>query len=130
MNNNKTTGIEHYTGLFQQIIHLLGKTPEEIINSYPDHEMSLLEWPKSYGMKERLEIRFQEEQATLTCEFDKKRRSRVVNIFTDINPTAEECIRVFNQNYPYNWFFNRWKMASCYLYLKQLDEIIYFKCTL
>lgn len=73
MNNNKTTGIENYTGLFQQIIHLLGKTPEEIINSYPDHEMSLLEWPKSYGMKERLEIRFQEEQATLTCEFDKKK---------------------------------------------------------
>lgn len=128
MDNDKTVGIVTYTGLLQKIKNLLDKTPEGIIEKYSDNEINLLTWEKKQVKEERLEIRFDEEQATLTCEFDRKRICKAVNIFTDSNPTKEECIRTLNKNYAYNWFFNKWKTPCCYLYLHQMDEMIYFKC--
>ncbi|MCC8173050.1 MAG: hypothetical protein LIO65_01255, partial [Odoribacter sp.] len=81
---------EIYDAIMPHIENLINQTPEEIIKTYPDNEINLLTLDKKHVKQERLEIRFEDELATLTCEFDGKNLCKTINIFTDSSPTVEE----------------------------------------
>jgi len=125
--NNNTNCIENYTSLIEQISNLLNYTPEQIIEKYPEKEANEISWTKKNEDDKILEIRF-EEDATISCEFNKKKICVAIDIFTDIDPNAEECAKLFNRKFKYGWFRKRWKTPSSYVYLRQLKDIVYIRC--
>ncbi|NDV80228.1 hypothetical protein [Dysgonomonas sp. 511] len=118
--DNNTVGINGYANLLQQINSLLNITLPEIKNKYRDYPHCLIDYFEKDVTEKSIEIRFDKEEYTITCVFNKEGKCNIVYLFPDENETIEKCITYFKETYDYNFIKNRWKASDFYIKIKEL----------
>lgn len=125
-NENFERSINSLTKLVNSILNL---TSEEMKEKYPDYPIKHFEYLRKNKLEQILEIRLDNENCTLHCEFDKLWYCSAVYMFFDFNLEAYDYKMFLGYKYKYQWFLRRWKTQDEY-YLKviKLDDLVYFKC--
>jgi hypothetical protein len=118
--DNNTVGINNYADLFQQINSLLNITLPEIKNKYGDYPHCLMDYFEKDVTERSIEIRFDQEEFTITCVFNTEGKCNCVYLFPDKNETIEKFISYFKDTYDYNFIKNRWETLDFYIKIKEL----------
>lgn len=120
-NNNIAVGIENYPDLLQQTCALLGLSLPEIKKKYADYPHCLIEHFEQGSEDKSMEIRFDKEERTITCLFNKDDKCDFVYLFPDKNEFIEEFILFLKDTCYYDFIKNYWKASNYYIKVKEID---------
>lgn len=85
MDNNNIVGIKSYYYLLQQITSLLNLSLPEIRQKYINYPYCLIDYFEKEVEEKSIEIRFDQEEFTLTCLFSNDGKCEFVYLFPDKN---------------------------------------------
>lgn len=105
---------------------VLGLYHEEIQNKYSDNLLNFLSYRENDIKKDMIEIRFNQEGATLTCYFDINKRCIGVYLFFDNHMHQNGYIQYINNNFTYDHRVCKWELKNCVMSIQETREISCF----
>lgn len=124
-----TKQIDYCTQCFSKLIHsassVLQLSFPEVKKRYGDYPICLMYYTEKNIKEDIIEIRFDSEQATLSCTFDMDSACKSSYLFLDHLECLTECIEYLNANYTYDYINCQWKLPDCWLSLKKTKDDTY-----
>lgn len=103
----------------------LGLSFLQIQKKYNDYPICLMYYMEKDAKEDIIEVRFDQEQATLSCVFDKDATCKSSYLFLDNLEHLTGCIKYLNSIYRYDYLECQWKLPHCQLTLKKTDDDVY-----
>lgn len=122
MKNNKTRKKPVCSTIFQEILALLKLSLSEIEKNYTDRPRRLLNYYKDDMTEKSFEIRFEQEQVTLSCTFDKKDICKDVYLFADNYTLIEKFVCFLEESYDFNFEKKKWILQDCDIEVKGIGR--------
>lgn len=126
MENLHKSPQNHFSNLINYASSVLKLSEQEIRDKFSDAPICLMEYIEKGVHEHIIEIRFDEEYATLSCSFDKSNKCNCSFLFTDDMDDIDFYIRYFNNTYDYDYIRSGWILPNCYLSIKTIDKEICF----
>jgi len=123
MDNNKIAGIENYAGILQRIDALFNLSLPEIKKKYKGYPICVVDYSEKGKEEKSIEIRFDEEEITITCLFNTEEKCNFIYLFSDNDETIEGCISYFKDTFEYNYIENRWTTPHCFIRVKETKRL-------
>lgn len=123
MDNNKTVGIVNYSYLLQEITAFFNLSLQEIKKKYADYPLCLMDYFEAGIEEKSIEIRFDQEGITITCEINNDSKCQFVYLFPDKNEFAEKFVLFLKDTYDYDFIKNRWIASGFYITVKKIDRL-------
>lgn len=76
---------------------------------------------------EPIEIRFENERATLSCELGKAEVCFESYLFLDKLEGIEGYISFLSERYKHDFIEDKWRLPTCYVTIERMKDIFYFK---
>lgn len=122
MNNLDYAGAGNAAGLLSHIPVLLNLTLQEIKTLYAGRPHCVMDYFEAGTEEKSIEIRFDPEEATLTCTFRPDGFCKCVFLFPDKEETVRQLIALFTRAYEYDFIKTRWIAGSYYITVEEYDE--------
>lgn len=123
MDNNQMTGIKHYYFLLQQITSLLNLSLPEIRKKYVNYPYCLIDYFDKDKVEKSIEIRFDDENLTMTCLFSSEDKCQLVYLFPDKMEHINGFILFSETTLKYDYFKNRWTTSGCYIQARAITHL-------
>lgn len=123
MDNNNIVGIKSYYYLLQQITSLLNLPLPEIRQKYINYPYCLINYFEKEVEEKSIEIRFDQEEFTLTCLFSNDGKCEFVYLFPDKNEYVKGFISYLEITQSYDYLKNRWTTSGCYIKAKTIAHL-------
>lgn len=123
MDNNKIVGTKSYYYLLQQITSLLNLSLPEIRQKYINYPYCLIDYFEKDMQEKSIEIRFAQEEFTMTCLFSSDGKCEFVYLFPDKNEYVERFISYLEITQSYDYLMNRWTTPGCYIKAKAITQL-------
>lgn len=94
--------------LIEHIKSALTLSEKQIRENFAEYPICLMDYIEKEVNEKSIEIRFDKEEATLTCIFDDEGVCNQVFLFPDKNEMVEKLITHFEKAYNYDYIRNRW----------------------
>ena len=120
MDNNNIAGIKGYYYQLQQITSLLNLSLLEIRQKYINYPYCLIDYFEKGVEEKSIEIRFDQEEFTLTCLFSNEGKCEFVYLFPDKNEYVKGFISYLEITQNYDYLMNRWAIPGCYIKAKAI----------
>lgn len=123
MDNNRSVGINVYSITIQQITSLLNLSLSEIRQKYISYPHCLIDYFEKETEDKSIEIRFDQEEFTITCLFNEDSKCTFVYLFIDKYEFIEGLISFLKDTYDYDFIKNRWKEPTYYIQVKEISHL-------
>jgi len=123
MDNNNIIGIKSYYYLLQQITSLLDLSLPEIRQKYRNYPYCLIDYFEKDVEEKSIEIRFDQEEFTITCLFSDEGKCQSVYLFPDKNEYVTKFISYLEITQSYDYVKNRWTAPSCYIKAEAISHL-------
>lgn len=100
----------------------LGLSFLQVKKKYNDYPICLMYYMEKNTKEDLIEVRLDQEQATLSCVFDKDSTCKSSYLFLDNTESLTECIEHLNSIYKYDYLECQWRLPGCWLTLKKTDS--------
>ncbi|MFR9165035.1 MAG: hypothetical protein ACLVKO_01960 [Dysgonomonas sp.] len=111
---------------------MLGRSYEGLKRKYLHYPISLTVHLENKILEKVIEIRFSEQQATTSLDFDQTDECTAVYLFFDTQNDENSFIEYLAKSYDFDFRKNCWIMANCYLKIKpskyEIAFLFYEKC--
>jgi len=116
------------TKLIQHASSALWLNISELKKRFRNFPICLMDYIENDSKENLVEIRFDDEKATLSCMLNKDSKSNNIFLFFDDSDCLNEYINYLNTVYTYDYRECRWLLPDCYLSLKkaEYDMCMYF----
>ena len=121
MGSNKKTISGNYAGLVELAISVLNFSYSEIKEKYTKYPLCLFNYMEKGVEDKYLEIRFDDDGVTLSCNFDADDTCDFVYLFADSDEQIEDIILYFKENYAYDFVNKRWSVLRYYIKVKEKE---------
>jgi hypothetical protein len=101
---------------------ILGLSYLQVKKRYDDYPICLMYYMEKNTKEDLIEVRFDQEQATLSCVFDKDSTCKSSYLFLDNTESLTEYIEYLNSIYKYDYLECQWRLPGCWLTLKRTDD--------
>ncbi|MDR2917103.1 MAG: hypothetical protein LBV74_20105 [Tannerella sp.] len=124
--------------IYQEVIYdlinyagsTLRLTKTELRAKFSEFPICVMDYIEEGVKEDVIEIRFDKEQATLSCIFDKNLRCNYAFLFFDDQTRLDDYVNQLNSMYKYDYVECQWRLPDCHLSLKRLgnDICMVFSC--
>lgn len=128
MEKKKISVTKSYADLLEQTLSALHLSYTEIRKRYRNYPLSLSNHIENGIEDKYIEIRFDKDEATITCTFDAVDKCDFAYIFVDRNEISEELTLYLKENYDYDYIKNRWQIRGYYVEVKKNDQLARSVC--
>ena len=104
----------------------VGLSQQDIRNKFPDNPICFIEYYEKIGLGNVVEVRFDEEELTLTCTFDKEGKCNSAYLFFDEHSNVLDYMEYLKNTFTYDYLGCRWLLHNCYMTTKMIDGITGF----
>lgn len=118
--------------LIEHIKSVLNLSEKQIREKFAEYPVCLMEYIDQEVNEKSIEVRFDKEEATLTCIFDDEGVCSQVFLFSDKIEMLEELITLFEKFYTYDCIRNKWIASDYSIRVKPIarltgDYCLFFK---
>lgn len=110
MNNNTTARNGYYSGLCNELAILLKLSFSEIKRKYANFPICLMNYHEKGVEEKYIEIRFDEEELTVTCTFDEEGTCDCIYLFPDKDEPLKNFVNDLKEAYEYDFIKSRWNI--------------------
>ena len=128
MINKKTIDLRTLGRYTERLSAFLNLSMREIRKKYKNKPVCLMRYIEDNVDEKLIEIRFDEEQITISCTFDMKGKCDSAHLFLDRNEMVEEFITYLKACYDYDYIKNRWILPRHYVKLKETNRLENYIC--
>lgn len=122
MENTPKSAQNHILNHISKASDVLNYSLTEIRKRYSHMPICLMEYIEK-GIKENVfEIRFDNENATLSCGFDDKKQCNIYYLFFNNPKIINDFTLNVNERYDYDFIQSRWILPNCYLKIKVFKD--------
>ena len=126
MENTPKSAQNHILNLISNASDVLNYSLTEIRKKYSEMPICLMEYIEK-GIQENIfEIRFDDENATLSCGFDDNNLCNICYLFFDDNEVIDEYITYLNDRHDYDFMRSSWILSKCYMKIKITKDDRFF----
>ena len=118
--------IQHYSELIKHAGSILKLSHVNIENKYVDYPICIMKHIEKGVRQDIIEIRFDEQEATLSVTFDNENICNFVLLFADKIEDIDPIIIYLNNKYDYDYLKSHWLLSNCYMKVKESEEGIIF----
>lgn len=115
-------------GLLSHIPVLLNLTLQQIKTLYAGRPHCVMDYFEAGTEEKSIEIRFDEEELTITCTFYPDGICKCIFLFPDKEEAMRQLIAFFTRTYEYDFIKTRWSTGSYYIAVKEYDEPVTSLC--
>jgi len=120
--------IDDQTHIISKLISYAGSTLKQTLpvikNKFRDFPICLLDYTENEKKENLIEIRFDSEQATLSCMLNEDSTCNNSFLFFDQTEHLNECINYLRTVYEYDYISCRWELPVSYLSLEKAGRDI------
>lgn len=109
--------------LIEHIKSALNLSEKQIREKFSEYPVCLMDYIEKEVNEKSIEIRFDKEEATLTCIFDDEGVCNQVFLFPDKNEVIEELISRFEKVYKYDYIRNKWIASDFSIRVKPIARL-------
>lgn len=115
MENSPKSQEQHILTLITEACNILNCSLSEVRLKYSDYPTCLMEYIEK-GIRDNIvEIRFDNENSTLSCGFDEKNQCDICYLFFDDIEVIEDYITYLNDKHDYDFMRSSWILSNCYM---------------
>jgi hypothetical protein len=114
-----------FSNLISHACSVLRLTNKQIEKKFSPHPVCII-YPEKGKEDYSIEIRFDDEQCTITCLFDANRRCDSAFVFLDALCPLTDYVNYFNTRYWYDYIEGRWILPDGYLSMKKSKHDVCF----
>lgn len=122
----KTFNEKVFSTLITHAGSVLRLTDQQIKEKFSSYLVCVIDYYEREETEYAIEIRSDNEQATITCLFDNNQRCDSAFIFPDHLCPLIDYVNYFNSLYEYDYIGCRWILSIGYLYMKKSKDGICF----
>ncbi len=119
MQNNK------FKILIEHASSCLGKSDNKIKDTYKGHPICLMEYIEKDVPEHVIEIRFDNQGATISLYFDDKQSCNTVFLFFDSTQDEDSFIDYLTSSANYSYKCSRWELPKCFVKVSKRKEDVY-----
>jgi len=116
----------HQKHIISKLISYAGSTLRitlpELKRRFKDYPLCQIDYIERDLQEYLVEIRFDNEQATLSCMFDHDLKCNGSFLFFDDSDGLDDCINYLKSMHIYDFISCRWQLPDCYLSLKKAER--------
>lgn len=123
--NNQNNKFEILIGYARS---MLGYSFEELKRKYINHPISITVHvdKKINAFEKVIEVRFDNQEATISCSFDEFDKCNIGYLFFDTQTDENEFIEYLRKIYEFDFRKNYWEINNCYLKIKSTIDFFCF----
>lgn len=126
MENAQKPHQNYISNLISNASDVLNYSLTEIKKKYSEMPICLMEYIEK-GIHENIfEIRFDDENATLSCGFDDNKQCNICYLFFDDIEVIDEYITYLNDRHDYDFMRSSWILSNCYMKIKITKDDRFF----
>ncbi len=122
----KTFNEKIFSMLITHACSALRLTAKQIKEKFHLYPVCVINYYEKEETDYAIEIRFDNEQSTITCLFDTNHRSDSASIFPDHLCLLADYVNYLNSAYEYDYIGCRWILPNGYLYIKKSKSDVCF----
>ena len=107
-----------YINYLEVILKISRDDVTKIFNKYP---LCLIHYIEKNKHEFITEIRFDEDEITISCVFNADGQCTSASLFPDNNQVIEELVCYINILHPFDYIKNRWTTSHYYIKVKELE---------
>lgn len=124
MTTLKNTGESVFTGLTQTVTDIFNSTYSDLKYKYQQCPVCLIEYNNREDLEKKVvEIRFEEERATVSCIYRRNNKCEALWIFFDNHFDVVKYLDFLKNNFVYDYFTCRWLISDYFMTFKKVDDI-------
>lgn len=106
---------------------MLGYSFEELKRNYISYPISITVHidKKINAFEKNIEVRYDNQDATVSCSFNKADKCNVTYLFFDTQDDENNFIEYLSRSFRFDYRGNHWSLDNCYLKIKQAKD---FSC--
>lgn len=116
----------NFESLIGHVRSMLGCSYEGLKRKYLNFPISFIVHLENKILEKVIEIRFSEQEATVTLGFEQMDKCNVAYIFFDSQSYEDNFIEYLAEFYDFDFRKNNWLLDSCYLKVTNLKDIFCF----
>lgn len=126
MSQDYLLNIKVFSNLISHACSLLRLSDTQIREKYSGFPLCIMDLFEKKEWQRSIEIRFDDEQTSITCLFDASNRCDFTFIYPDHLNGLTEYVNFFNAIYDYDHTRRKWILANGYLSQKKSKDGIFF----
>lgn len=130
MNNNTIACSGYYSGLCNELALLLQLSFSEIKRKYANFPICLMDYFEKDIKEKSIEIRFDEEELTVTCTFDEKEACDLIYLFLDKDEPVKDLVSDLKEAYEYDFIKSRWVASGYFIKVSEVSRCLNDICFL
>lgn len=115
-----------YETLIGYVKSMLGCPLEELKRKYIRYPISITVHVENRVLENTIEIRFNEQEATITINFDQSDKCNAAYLFFDSQSDENDFIEYLSESYDFDFRKNRWLLYDCYLKVRVFKDCTCF----
>lgn len=104
----------------------VGLSQQELKNKFPDNPICFVEYYEKVDLGKIVEVRFDEENVTLTCAFNNNEKCNSAYLFFDEHSNILDYMEYIKHTFAYDYLGCRWLLHNCFMTTKKIDGITGF----
>lgn len=109
--------------LTEEASDVLGLSYQFLKDKYKSYPICLLEYFEKEVNRKSIEVRFDNEETTLTCYFNDEEKCDSAYLFPDHDKHLEDFISYLTDSHDYSFIKSRFMLDNCYLKVKEMKEL-------
>ena len=105
---------------------MLGYSFEELKRKYIRYPIHLTVYVENNKIEKGIEIRFDNQQGTISCGFDQCDRCNIAYLFFDTQIEENDFIEYLKKSYNFDFRKNRWLLDNLYLRVRDVKDFFCF----
>lgn len=121
MINQKTLNTSIYTQYINHLGDILKLSRDEVTKRYKNYPLCLTQYIEKNKHEFITEIRFDEDEITISCVFNTEGQCTSAALFPDNNQVIEDLVSHINIHYPFDFIKKRWSVSHYYIKVKEFE---------
>jgi len=120
------TSQQNHIDLTNHAVSVLNLFFKEIKVRFANHPICLMEYHEKGAYEKTIEIRFDPEQASLSCILNEEKICDIAYLFFDNHLTVGNYIQYLNENFTYDYLTAKWSISDWKISIKRVDGVTCF----
>lgn len=128
MINQKTLNTSVYAQYINNLGDILKLSRDEVTKRYKNYPLCLTQYIEKNKHEFITEIRFDEDEITISCVFNADGQCTSASLFPYNNQVIEELVCYINILHPFDYIKKRWTTSHYYIKVKELECDEHYLC--
>jgi len=126
MTTSEHVNQQDYIDLTNHAVSVLNTFFNDIKVQFANHPICLIEYHEKGVYEKAIEVRFDHEQASLSCILNEENICDTAYLFFDNHLKIGDYIQYLNENFTYDYLTTKWSISDWNISIKRVDGVTCF----